>query len=196
MKETFLEESSVNAKYKQDLLKYKLLTVFGFLSFICCVIWFFLYFLILIESVVNGTLLVYVLMLVVPMVFFVLTGCLFFKSRNKFCVDYDYTFVSGTVKIAKVINNKKRKLLIKFETSDILKIGKIGSSFFEKILKTPMLNFYFYSANDEPENGKDFYYFYICVSGEKKVVVIECSRNFFVNFFNFLNRTLIDEEFK
>lgn len=195
MKESFLEESSVNAKYKQDLLKYKLLTLFAVLSFVCCVLWFFSYFLFFIEHI-SGKLWFYILILVTPIIILVTIGCLFLKTRNNFCVDYDYTFVSGTVKIAKVINNKKRKLLLKFETSDILKVGKIDSKFFEKILTTPLVSFCFYSANEEPDEGKDFYYFYISVNGEKKVVVIECSKKFFVNFFNYINKTIIDEEFK
>jgi hypothetical protein len=43
--------------------------------------------------------------------------------KNRFNVSYDYAFVSGELRIAKVINVNKRKLVARIQAEDIIQLG-------------------------------------------------------------------------
>ncbi len=57
---------------------------------------------------------------------------LFFQKR--FYNFHDIIFVDGYLSIVKVVNNKRRKKLIRFAVSKINKIGFIGSSFYNSLV--------------------------------------------------------------
>ena len=192
MREVFYEETCVNSNYKSDLKKFRLLTILSIASFVFVGLWFFAAYWNL--EVTTGNTILNILFILVPMVAFFVTGLFLFKARSKFCVDYDYTFISGTLKFAKVINNKSRKFLFKFDTDKILRIGKAYSKEFDKILEDSTLKISLLTSNEEPDFGKELYYIYASFDGERQLLILECTKNFVVNVLNFCKRTVIDKE--
>ena len=68
----------------------------------------------------------------IPVAIFLIAGLLFGKYRNTLYVEYDYTFVSGSIRVSKVIKNTKRYFVIKFDTFNIEKIGRYNSATYKK----------------------------------------------------------------
>ena len=130
----------------------------------------------------------------IPLALFIVSGIILGKFKDKFYVDYDYTFVSGSIRFSKVIKNIKRKHIINFDTSDIEKIGLYGSELYEKYSKMPDIKTKILTSNSTPSEGKDFYYIVANVGGDKYVFIVECSELFIVNILKFTNRTVLDQE--
>lgn len=55
--------------------------------------------------------------------------------QNRFYNFYDLVFVDGRIAVSKIVNNKRRKYLVKFECKSIEKIGFLGGETYEKYLK-------------------------------------------------------------
>ena len=49
----------------------------------------------------------------------------------------DCIFVSGSTRIVKVVNYKRRKRMLVFEAKEVEQVGKIGSETFEKWYSSP-----------------------------------------------------------
>ena len=56
-----------------------------------------------------------------------IAGILLFIKKDSCIICYDYTFVDGSVRTAKILNNIKRKNGIEFDCSDITKIERTAS---------------------------------------------------------------------
>ena len=133
MQEIFYEESSLLNKDKAGLAKYRLLNIFSILSYVFAglfvvLLWNF-------YNLKDFNLVLFILTALLPFAMFIAFGILLGRVKNDMFVDYDYTFVTGSVRISKVIRRIKRKNVMKFETSDILQLGKYGSESYEKLEK-------------------------------------------------------------
>lgn len=191
MQEIFYEESSKIANEGAAKRKYYIAKVFMVTSYTLAVIWGMMCVLFLIDFNHILSSLIFTL---IPLATFIVSGIFLGKIKDKFYVDYDYTFVSGSVRFSRVIKNVKRRNIIKFETSDIIKIGIYGTESYEKIASTPDIKLKVLTSNDEPSDGKGFYYFAVAVSGERHLFVLECSEAFIVNVLKYTNRTVLDKE--
>ena len=76
---------------------------------------------------------------------------LFFGGRL-FYNFYDISYVSGSVRIIKVINNAYRRLAVTFDTKDILAVGKIFGEPFDKYSKDKSVKRIYASASRLTEN--------------------------------------------
>lgn len=94
-----------------------------------------------------------------------IAGILLFVKKDSCIICYDYTFVDGSVRTAKILNNIKRKNGIEFDCSDITKIERTAS--LNKEYKI-----YNYSLND---NEKNKIYIYAEIKGELSVIIMEPS---------------------
>ena len=191
MQEIFYEESAKIQEEASAARKYYIAKVFMVISYVLAVIWgiFCLTFLIDLKNILLS--LVFSL---IPLALFIVSGIILGKFKDKFYVDYDYTFVSGSIRFSKVIKNIKRKHIINFDTSDIEKIGLYGSELYEKYMQFPDVKTKILTSNSTPSDGKDFYYIVANVSGDKYVFVLECSELFIVNILKFTNRTVLDQD--
>jgi len=192
MKEVFYEESSRIQNGKSASTKYYIFKSLSIASYVLMVLWLMFIF---IAPILTGNTLFDVIFILVPFVLFLTSGIIFGRIKNRFYIDFDYTFVTGSVRVAKVIKNIKRKFILKFEASDIERIGKYGSGTFEKYSSMPGVKKYIFTLNYTADEGKEFYYIVANIDGEKKLMVFECTELFIVHILKFAHRSVLEEEF-
>jgi hypothetical protein len=192
MKEIFYEESATVQNEKSESTKYYIFKSLSVASYVLMVLWIMFIF---IAPILTGNTIFDIIFIVVPIILFLTSGILFGKFKNRFYIDYDYTFVTGSIRVAKVIKNIKRKFILKFESSSIEKIGKYGSNTFEKYSSMPGVTKHVFTSNYTADTGKDFYYIVANVDGDKKLMVFECTELFIVNILKFSNKSVLEEEF-
>lgn len=192
MQEVFYEESARIQNEKSATRKYNIIKTFSILSYIVCGIWLFLSFNFYGLTTVWFIDLLFIL---IPFVMFLSSGIILGKLKNKFYIEYDYTFVTGELRISKVIKNIKRKFLLKFDVKSIEKLGFYGNETYTKYEKMPGVNKLILTSNVSPSDGKDFYYIVVHVQDGKKLLIIECTENLLVNIIKFSNKSVLDEQF-
>lgn len=192
MQDVFYEESATMQNTGAAKTKYYICKTISIISYVAAVLW-----LVLAISFfpLEGAILINILILAIPFAMFLTSGILIGKLKDKFYVDYDYTFVSGSIRFSKVIKNIKRKNIIVFDTKNIEKIGRYASTTFERYSKMPGIKQNVLTSNTEPENGKDFYYLVVNVGGQKYLFILECSETFLSNVLRFSNRTVFEDDF-
>lgn len=192
MKEVFYEESAVVSNAGVAKAKYNIFKGVSIVSYVLMVIWISIIFL---TMDLSQNLILNLIFYVVPLILFFLSGFLFGRFKNKLYVDYDYTFVTGSIRIAKVIKNIKRKFVLKFDASNIEKIGKYDSGTFNKYHSMPGVTKYTFTSNITADEGKEFYYIVANVDGDKKLMIFECTETFIVHILKFANKSVLEEEF-
>lgn len=65
---------------------------------------------------------------------------------------YDISYVSGSIRIIKVVNNAYRKMAVTFETKDIITVGRVLSPAFDKYAKDKSVKRIYASPNRLTEN--------------------------------------------
>lgn len=203
MREVFYEESATTQNEKSAARKYNLCKILSIVFYVVSVIYLFITIDQLpgiIKAFQENPYALYIILnilyLIFPFLIFFFSGFFLGKLKNKFYVDYDYTFVSGSVRVSKVIKNSKRKFILKFDYDTIEKIGKYGSDTYDKYEKTPGIKKIILTSNTEPSDGKDFYYIVVNHEDAKKLLIFECSEIFIVNILKFANRLVIEKDFK
>ncbi len=199
MQEIFYEESVETHNSRKAKTKYTLFNVFMWLSFIAA----FLGFIMIMFSPAkdeNGTAFStpVIINLVVWLVFTVLMlvcGIFLNIKRHSFFLSYDYTFVTGDIRISKVIHNRKRKLQFKFSTDCIIKIGRVGSDTYNKIKCAPDTKEVILTPNEEAENDKEFYYIQAQTEAGKRLLVIETRIDFISHIVRFMRKNILESEF-
>lgn len=193
MREIFYEESAEIQNKKSASTKYNIFKVLSIVSYVLFVLWCVI---VLTIYPLSGNVLVDIIGIILPMLAFLPSGIILGRIKNKFYVEYDYTFVSGSIRFSKIIKNTKRKLIIKFDVSSIEKLGKYGSQTFNKYEAMPGINKLILTSNYEATSGKDFYYLVINYAGAKKLLILECTEIFMVNILKFASKNIIEEDFK
>ncbi len=194
MQEVFYEESASILNAKSASFKYNLLKTLSILSYVVLGIWLFV--VIMFYEFNPKNILLDIILLLIPTALFFVSGFILGRFKNKFYVEYDYTFVSGSIRFSKVIKNYKRKFIIKFECSDVEKIGRVGSETFEKYYSMQSINKSILTSNDEAGEGKDFYYIVVNTNEDKYLFILECTQTFLVNILKMTNRTVLEGDFK
>lgn len=192
MQEVFYEECSKCSNFKKEKTKYTLVNLMSLLSFCFAILWVFI--VINFVNIKDANLILTLVVYLIPSVLMVVVGVVLFKFKNRFCIDYDYTFVSGSIRISKVINNKNRVSLVKFPTDFIEKVGISNSKEYNSYLKNPSIKQYVYTSNQEPDEGKKFYYIIAVINSEKRMIIIETTPHFIVNILRFSKRSVRDQE--
>lgn len=183
--DVFYEESSIAKNEAKGKRKYKIAHI---LSNVFLVIGILLLFFTL-NIPVDGI----ILWLFICSWFFVCWFVLF-KIKNRFNVNYDYTFVSGELRIVKVFNVNKRKLLVKLQPDDIIQLGDVDNTSFDNLRADPNTKMVFCSANDEPSEDKFFMYILANDNG-KKLYVLECREVLLMHMLRFLKRTTLESDY-
>lgn len=92
------------------------------------------------------------------------------RAKNNTLLEFDYTFVSGSLRIAKVINHIKRKPLISIECSDIEAMDKVSDASFLRYDTMKSIKKIMASPNPDSE---DLFYIFCKKGGENTLLVIE-----------------------
>ena len=196
--DVFYEETAFCLNAKSEKRKYTILKILSVLFAVLAFLWLFLIFFGLeINSITEGNVLLNVVFWLFPIIMNVFLSIGFGLLKNRHCLDYDYTFITGSIRISKVINTIKRKNLYNFETSSIEKIGKFDSDTYLGYANNKEIKKVVVTPNDTPSEGKDFYYFAVNGLAEQKVLLIlECSKTFIANVMKFTNRYVLEKDFK
>ncbi len=198
MRELFYEESAKIApeKEKSEIRKFNTYRILSIIFYVFAGIWFLLvYFTLDTRVFTEGNLFLAILFVVMPFILFIGCGILFGLFKKKFFVEYDYTFVSGSFRIAKVIKNYKRKPILMFDASNIERLGKYDSETYQKYESMPGIKKLILTSNKYAQEDKDFYYLVVNVEGEKKLLIIESTKTLLINILQFAKRTILEEGF-
>lgn len=188
--ETFYEESSLAANAKKGAKKYKIYTYcsYVFMTLAVLTLIFTITF-VPIKDNLGGLLMSFATVLM-------FLGFWFFfnRLRANSNVSYDYCFVSGELRISKVINVNKRRLVAKFDVENILQLGDADSPSFDRFFADPASKNVVCTSNDVPSEGKFFMYILAEYDG-KKLFVLECREALLMNIMKFAKRTALDHDY-
>ena len=194
MLDIFYEETTTIQNEKGASIKFGIFNFLSAISYVLAVVWAFLVF--FGVEFGKGNLLVNILFSIIPILLFIFSGIMLGKVRNKFYVEYDYTFISGEVRVSKVIKQKKRVNVLTFETKHIEKIGKYGSKTYERYVNMPETTQTIFTSNNTACEGKDLFYIVLNTSNGKNLMIFECTEIFIAHVLKFSNKTVLEEDYK
>ena len=208
------EESAVNQKSKKAEKKYKILNVISWIVFalgiFCALIFFTLclpYFLTSMDSAPPEDVSVedwqgqiaggrgMGIFIIMQFVFFALVWVMLYMLKKRVNISYDYTFVSGELRIAKVFNINRRKLVVRIDAAEILQLGDVDNESYDRLRADPGIKQEVVTPNEEPSEGKFFMYVLIGGSNGRKMYVLECREELLVNILKFAKRGTRESEY-
>lgn len=123
-----------------------------------------------------------------------LTCFLFSKLKTRFNVSYDYCFVTGELRISKVYNVDRRKLVARFDCNDMIQVGDVDNPSYDRFKADPTVKEVICTPNVEPTDGKFFMYVLANYNG-KKLFVLECRENLLMNIMKFAKRSVLESDY-
>ena len=111
---------------------------------------------------------------IIPIIAFVIFGgltYLCFMIKNNQRIEYDYTFTNGTLDIAKIYNNSRRKKLLTTDVKEFEVLAPTSDDGFQRSLQHPGIKKLNYFLN----RGGGLYYAVFTNNSEKNIVVFESS---------------------
>lgn len=184
--DVFYEESAIASKATKGARKYKILHIISNIFLWLGIIVLFFEF--------NFLPLQLWLFMVMTVIFFGGLWFITFRWKRMYNVSYDYCFVSGELRIAKVFNINKRKLLTRFDCTEIIQIGDADNPSYERFAADPTIKTVFCTSNVEAAEGKFFMYILIEDNG-KKLYVLECRETLLMHILKFAKRTTLESDY-
>lgn len=199
--EALYEESAVNRKSRRGEIAYKILTAFFWLFLIIGV--FFLSFTLftipikaegVTDEQFKNSLSVFITMLTFTITF-AGTAFVFYLFKRRLNISYDYVFVSGELRISKVFNVNKRKLLYRIDSEDILQLGDVDNSSYDRLANDPNVKRIICTSNVEPAEGKFLMYMHCAGSDGRKLYILECREELLVQILRFVKRGTLESDY-
>ncbi len=125
---------------------------------------------------------------------FFLAWFLLYRMKQRYNVNYDYSFVSGELRIAKVININKRRLVTRISGDNIIQIGDVENTAFEGLRADPTTKTVYCTSNIEPTEGKFFMYILASDNG-KKLYILECREELLMHIMRFVKRSVLESDY-
>ena len=116
------------------------------------------------------------------------------RWKMNFNVSYDYCFVSGELRISKVVNVNRRKLVARFTTEEMIQIGDIDNPSFDRFRSDPTSKTVICTSNVEAAEGKFFMYILAEYNG-KKLFVLECREELLMHILKFAKRGTLESDY-
>lgn len=198
------EESAVSVNAKSEQKRYKIISwialAFGILAALFAVFFIFglLTFLFSVGSLKSeerwamlGTLSAYLFVTTL----FGAPWLVLFLWKRKMNVSYDYSFVTGELRIAKVFNVNRRKFLYNIDSAGIQKMGDADSPSFERVASDPSIKRVVCTPNAEPAEGKFFLYIVTSEAAGRFVYILECREELLVNLLKFVKRGILESDY-
>ena len=158
--DVFYEESALVHNSEKKQKKYNVLTVISTIFLVLGILWIIIGF-----YTVDVTLLGDWIIWGFICVWLFLCWFMLRMWKMRINVSYDYAFVSGELRISKVINVNKRKLVARIDCEDMIQFGDAENPSFERFRSDPNVKTVICTSNDEPEAGKFFMYALVCRFG-------------------------------
>ena len=197
--DVFYEESAVNSNAEKGMKLYKVFHVISWIFFLLCFVcsvWALMsipacnytdkaqYLIDIFES----------LFVLGIAIFFLFLWFLFYQLKRRVNISYDYIFVSGELRIAKIFNINKRKFLEKIDCEDIVQIGDTENPSFERFATAPDTKVVYYTQNMEAAEGKFFMYILVNSNG-KRLLVLEARELLLMNILKFTRRGVLESDY-
>lgn len=193
MQEIFYEETANVQHIGSAKTKYAVLNIFSIIFYVLAVLWFVLLF--CFFEFGKGNIFINLLVAFVPLIIFIFFGVFLGILKEKYYMDFDYTFISGSIRISSIVKNTKRRTVIKFECSSIEKMGNFESGTFNKYNINKNIKKKILTLNIYPADNKKFYYLVVNLNNEKYLLILECTETFINNIIKFTNRTILEDGF-
>ncbi len=178
MREVLYEESANPSNLKTQKIAYSIYNALMWLmiaaSFFTFIIWLY-----------TGILFLLIFTVVSAIVFKLI------KSKIYYCIDC--IFVSGSTRIVKVVNFKKRKKIIVFEANEVVQVGKMTSESYLKVEKTPNIKKIYGTPNKYIDDG---FYVYLVQNGQPYLLILECKETYLQHLVAFAGRQVIEKDYK
>lgn len=126
---------------------------------------------------------------------FASTWFVFFQIKKRININYDYVFVSGELRIAKVFNINRRKLMERIDCEEIIQIGDTDNVSYERLASTPGTKVIYYTPNAEAAEDKFFMYILINANNGKKLLVLEARELLLMNIMKFVRRSVLESDY-
>lgn len=198
------EESAVNANAAKGEKRYKILNLFTWFFGVLALIFAILFVIGLVSFLMAmsalkaedrataiGSLIFYFMMVTLfggPWL-----AC--FLMKRKINVSFDYTFVSGELRISKVFNVNRRKFLYRIDAESIQKMGDADTPSFDRVISDPSVKKIICTPNAEPSGGKFFLYIVTSESGGRRVYILECREELLINILKFVKRGILESDY-
>ena len=192
MQEIFYEESVALHNEKPAKRRYTVFTVTAVFCILFAIISFMNF--MFTDMSLEG----YVINLIIWGVMFavMIAGSIFlFIKRHAFFPSYDYTFVSGELRISKVLHNKKRKLLYRLSDDKLIMIGRVGSETYKKLKASPDNKEDILTPNNEASEDREFFYIQAATNAGKRILIFECRAQLISTILRYTRRNILESEF-
>ena len=93
------------------------------------------------------------------------------RKKDEAYIEYEYAYTVGDLEVAKIVNNKRRKILCKFACKDIDAFGKITASAYNRYAKNPNIKKVYATFGKNAEN--EIYYMYYVGKKAKYLIHFE-----------------------
>ncbi len=189
--DVFYEESSIAKNSEKGARKYKIINAFSY-------VFLFIWIVLLISTISNipfsGNRWGNVIFLGLQTLFYF--GIWYLLSRWKMTcnVSYDYAFVSGELRISKVFNVNKRRLVVCINCEDMEQIGDVENSSYERLASTPQTKEIVCTSNVVASEGKFFMYIFVN-DNDRKLYVLECRELLLMNILKFARRGVLESDY-
>ena len=121
--------------------------------------------------------------------------CFFFsKLKARFNVNYDYCFVTGELRISKVFNVNRRKLVARIDCEDMIQVGDMDNPSYDRFKADPTVKEVVCTPNSKPAEGKFFMYVLASYNG-KTLFLLECRENLLMNIMKFAKRSVLESDY-
>ncbi len=127
--------------------------------------------------------------------FFGIGAIMLFIIKRRINISYDYTFVSGELRIVKVFNVNRRKLVAIIQPEEMLQLGDIDNESYRRLTANPTNKEIVCTPNELPAKGKFFMYVHANDPLGKKLYVLECREELLVNILKFVKRGTLEPDY-
>lgn len=194
--DAFYEESAINQNAVKEGRKYK---IFHILSYV----FLFLGIILLVMAIFNMPIgggeeagafwKMFGFMLIQGLMFMGMWFA-FYKIKSRYNVNFDYCFVTGELRISKVVNVNKRRLVARIDCEDMIQVGDVDNPSFDRFRADPTVKTVFCTPNVEASEGKFFMYVLANYNG-RKLYVLECRENLLMNIMKFAKRSVLESDY-
>jgi len=197
MREIFLEETAEVIDKKSATIKYNIFKGLSYFFYALSGIYIFISLILMRQSTFAENVLINLLIIIVPFAILFAVGVIFAFFKGNFYLEYDYTFVSGSFRVNRVVKGQTNKLIFYFDTEKIEKLGKYQSQEYFRIEAMHDVKRVFLTQNKTPAIGKNFYYIFVNkFNGRKYLLIIECGEKFIAEILPYVNFTARDKEIR